>query len=319
MQLYFRLRYRDEINHYIEEDGRVVTALQLLPYPLHYLGRDLPTGYVSGACTHPAYQSRGLMRRLLCQTFQEMAKMNLPVSTLIPAEPWLFHYYAQSGYAPAFHYRTEIYSPDKDLTMPGHYTLHLSEEFRDAESRFLNRHWQEKPCSVLHTPQDLSVVAADLRLSKGHIYSLRRPDQTVAAVAVLYPDEPHPLIAEVQAADALAEKVLLNLIARQEQALGLTLLRPAEGEDDARPLGMLRLILPMPVLQQHAALHPDFRQTWKLTDEQLPQNNGYYRLADGRCTYTTQAPADSYAEVTPGQLAELLFRPLRPYMSLMMN
>lgn len=39
IDLYFRLRYTDKINKVIEEDGKVISALQMIPYPMTFAGR----------------------------------------------------------------------------------------------------------------------------------------------------------------------------------------------------------------------------------------------------------------------------------------
>ena len=44
----------------------------------------------------------GAMRELLSQAFTRMLHNDMSISTLIPAEPWLFGYYAGMGYVPVF-------------------------------------------------------------------------------------------------------------------------------------------------------------------------------------------------------------------------
>lgn len=113
-ELYFRLRYNNDINIAIQSGEEVIAALQMLPYPMTFEGEDIHTAYISGACTHPDYRNRGVMHELLSQAFARMLHNNVALSTLIPAEPWLFDYYGRSGYAP--------YSamPKRPLSLPVH-------------------------------------------------------------------------------------------------------------------------------------------------------------------------------------------------------
>ena len=104
VDMYFNLRYNSEVNVAIESGDEVIAALQMLPYPITFHGNSVPTAYISGACTHPDYRSRGVMRELLSQAFGRMYRNNIALTTLIPAEPWLFGYYARVGYATAFRY-----------------------------------------------------------------------------------------------------------------------------------------------------------------------------------------------------------------------
>lgn len=99
-EMYFRLRYNNDINIAIQSGEEVIAALQMLPYPMTFEGEDIHTAYISGACTHPDFRNRGVMHELLSQAFARMLHNNVALSTLIPAEPWLFNYYARSGYAP---------------------------------------------------------------------------------------------------------------------------------------------------------------------------------------------------------------------------
>ena len=109
--LYFRLRYSEEVNQTLKEGGEVIAALQMLPYPMTFCGRTVPTSYISGACTHPDHRNRGAMRTLLAHSFERMRQEGILFSTLIPAEPWLFNYYGRLGYATVFSYATEEISP----------------------------------------------------------------------------------------------------------------------------------------------------------------------------------------------------------------
>lgn len=108
MDLYFGCRYADSLNEYMESDGQVMAALQRIPYRLTYEGMNVPVAYISGACTHPAYRERGVMRKLLAQAHQSMFREGVLFSTLIPAEEWLKGYYARSGYTLCFQRRKKL-------------------------------------------------------------------------------------------------------------------------------------------------------------------------------------------------------------------
>ena len=72
IDMYFRLRYNDEVNIAIESGKEVVSALQMIPYPMTFCGEQIPTSYISGACTHPDFRGNGVMRELLSQAFARM-------------------------------------------------------------------------------------------------------------------------------------------------------------------------------------------------------------------------------------------------------
>lgn len=112
VEMYFRLRYKNEINIAIESGDEIVSALQMIPYPMTFCGDTVQTSYISGACTHPDFRGNGVMRELLSQAFAKMLRNGMYFSTLIPAEPWLFDYYTRMGYASVFQYSV------KEITVP---------------------------------------------------------------------------------------------------------------------------------------------------------------------------------------------------------
>ncbi len=109
MDLYFGCRYADSLNEYMESDGQVIAALQRIPYRLTYEGMNVPVAYISGACTHPAYQGSGGDAKIAGPGSSEhVSGRGAVFSTLIPAEDWLKGYYARSGYTLCFQRRKKL-------------------------------------------------------------------------------------------------------------------------------------------------------------------------------------------------------------------
>ena len=94
-----------------EENGKALSALQMLPYPMRWENVTVDTSYISGACTLPDVRNRGFMTLLLQNALQEMYDRGIAFSTLIPAEDWLFGYYAGQGYVTVFDYALHTYTP----------------------------------------------------------------------------------------------------------------------------------------------------------------------------------------------------------------
>ena len=74
ISLYFDRVYKDENAMTIEKDGKIVSALQIVPYTMTYLGTEISVAYISGVCTAPEERGQGLMRQLLQETFEEMER-----------------------------------------------------------------------------------------------------------------------------------------------------------------------------------------------------------------------------------------------------
>ena len=185
-EMYFRLRYNNEVNIAIQSGEEVIAALQILPYPMTFGGKEISTGYVSGACTHPDYRNRGAMRELLSQAFARMQQNGVAVSTLIPAEPWLFDYYAGTGYAPVFKYASTTFTASDKTNSNETVVLEKANDYQEDIYSYLNRKMRERPYCIQHTETDFRVILSDLQLSKGHVYTLNQSGR-ILALAIAYP------------------------------------------------------------------------------------------------------------------------------------
>ena len=111
ISLFFHEVVREENIRVLEEKGCILSALYMLPYPFRIWNQEVTASYISGAGTLPEAQGRGLMRKLLIDSFKEMDRRQIPLSILIPAEPWLYGFYEKSGYATVFTYNQQVYPP----------------------------------------------------------------------------------------------------------------------------------------------------------------------------------------------------------------
>ncbi|MGD9771214.1 MAG: GNAT family N-acetyltransferase [Parabacteroides sp.] len=137
ISLFFHEVVRDENIRVLEEKGRILSALYMLPYPFRIWNQEVTASYISGAGTLPEAQGRGLMRRLLIDSFKEMERRQIPLSILIPAEPWLYGFYEKSGYATVFTYNQQVYPPkERSLLSTTDKTSPSSIVYPPKEQRF---------------------------------------------------------------------------------------------------------------------------------------------------------------------------------------
>ena len=311
IDLYFRTRYRDELNETIVCNDRVVSALQIIPYEMTSWGTRFPMAYLSGVCTHPDVRKQGLMRRLLEQTHRRLYADGYRVSTLIPAEPWLFGCYATSGYTPVFTY---TWSQHAITPVESRLSVNEYRENHQGVYAYFCRKTAERPCGVLHSEADFRIVTEDLYLSEGYLLVARR-DEKVVGLAFCVPDADVCRVNECLADSPAIGQALLNKACERcftEQAEWIHPTRPGE---EAHPLGMLRIIRAEEVLSLYAASHPDFTACWHVTDTAIEVNNGTFRLERGTCHRTSDEGTIMPVET----LARHLWKEDNPYMSLMLN
>lgn len=319
IDLYFRLRYNNDINLVIQSGEEVLAALQMLPYPMTFCGQEIKTAYISGACTHPDYRSRGVMHELLSQAFTKMLHGGIDVTTLIPAEPWLFDYYARHGYAPVFHHHRSTFVTARPSLRPGRPVLKATRQFEKEVYDYLNRKLQARESCIQHTEADFRVILADLELAGGQIFTLHQYGDIVA-LAVAYPTEKGKwTVGEIVSETSEMSAVLLQRICEHIKVPSLEVITPPVPDETNRPLGMARIIQVKAVLQLYAAAHPETELSLSLTDEQVSANNGYYYLNNGKCMKSAKRLPGSHLALTIGELTEKIFASPCPYMSLMLN
>ena len=319
IDMYFRLRYNNNVNITIESGDNVIAALQMLPYPMTFGGTEIHTAYVSGACTHPDYRNRGVMQELLSQAFIRMLHNNVAISTLIPAESWLFDYYAQNGYATVFNYNKFLFKVPQITSPQNTPVLKITDKYKNEVYDYFNRKLRERDYCIQHTETDFRVILSDLQLSGGHVFTLNH-EGSIVALAIAYPDNQGRWhIGELLSDTPEISSWLLQRICKEIKISTLEVLTPPVAEKENHPLGMARIINAKAILQLYASIHPELELNILLTDEQISANNGHYYLSNGKCMNSTKRLHSSHLALTIGELTEKIFIASRPYMSLMLN
>ena len=110
VDMYFADKYKTENTLVYMQDNTLVSCLQMLPYNMLYYNQICCLSYISGASTLPYYQNKGIMGKLLSQSFLEMKNRGDVFSILIPQEHWLIAFYQKYGYIHCFeHFSTPAY------------------------------------------------------------------------------------------------------------------------------------------------------------------------------------------------------------------
>ena len=348
MDLYFSRRYTDQINRYIEEDGTLIAALQVIPYTMTFgQGREVPVGYVSGACTHPDFRNKGYMTRLLHRVHCQMFDDGVWFSTLIPAEEWLKDYYRKSGYHTCFHYVPYTSARNSSL-----FALHSSLLYNvsdvplsDDVYRFFHETMHHRQCCIQHTRDDLDIVLQDLTLAGGKLYAIyaQTPHPTspiphsnrksyivnrksndssfliphLSSLAFCIIDGPTLCVKEILLNDQTPLNAALDALMQATATTKSVCFLPTISE--AYPLGMARVINVDLALKRYAELAPQTNTCINIVgDNAIPQNNGCRIIRDGQCIKISDNTPKA-KPITIPELTKLILKPLHPYMSLMMN
>ena len=287
IELYFRLRYNNEVNLAIQSGEEVIAALQMLPYPMTFCGQTVPTSYISGACTHPDYRSKGVMRELLSQSFARMLRNGVLSLSELPAD-------SETG------------------------SIEEVTEYQEDVYQYLNGKLSERTCCLQHTSTDFKVVLADLALTQNTALVARK-DNRITGIAVVYKHDNTSYINELFADNEAVRAQLLCRAGLRNGTDRIILQLPPVASLPNETLGMARVIDARTVLQLYAASHPEIEMNIELTDEQLSANNGYYYLCNGKCMTSEVRLPGAHTRMTIGELSEKILCEMQPYMSLMMN
>lgn len=335
IRFYFGRKYSDANSLVFEENWKVLSALQMLPYPMRWGNATIDTSYISGACTLPEARNRGFMTLLLQKTLQETKARGIAFSTLIPAEEWLFGYYASQGYVSVFDYALHTYIPD-NRPLPDALSLMSSDCFDEDFARnlfpYFSKEMNKRDFCIQHPYDDYMTIVEEAYLSGGRLWAAYRQN-TPVGWALAVPEKETVWVKELVTNSGQEQAGLLQSIHAlwPDKPLVYKTLPAVSGNIG---LGMARLTHAPQMLQYFARLHPDVDFTLKLTDPQIPSNNGIYTIAKGNCTQTNRMarPVDSetdipvltkallgyHPETLPAPLNGL-FREARPYMSLMLD
>ena len=172
IRLFFDHVYKDENTLLFRKSGRIVSALFAIPYQMILNQKIISTAYICGVSTDPQERNKGYMSQLLNESVAWLKEKNYRAATLMPAEEWLYDYYASFGYEEAFLTSERQYIRNASDVTEEVKSIHVSRE--DAESYFpiFSKLEHQRSNTVLHSSQDFHIVLDDLYADKGEMVAL---------------------------------------------------------------------------------------------------------------------------------------------------
>jgi predicted GNAT family N-acyltransferase len=264
-QLYFKKVYKDENALVIEKNGQVASALQMLSYSMTFYGTEISVAYISGACTLPSEQGKGLMGQLLQKAFEEMKRKKIALSVLIPAQKDLFNYYRAHGYTEIFEYSLKIYTrsehiePDQD----GLFVLQAKKPDETIYTYFEGKS-RGRPVSIQHSYDDFAVILKDLRISNGELFVTFDSDNQLVGMAFVSspeiktkPEESSILIKEILYDNEHVKNRMLYEITKRHNLVKAVYRIPFNNSAVTYPYGMARVIDTELLINLWASTHPE--------------------------------------------------------------
>ena len=236
VRLFFTRVYRPQNALTTCRDGRLAAMLHIVPYRLRVGRRTLPAAYICGVSTRPEARGQGLMTALMRRALRTMRRRGFALTTLIPAEPWLFDVYARSGYVHPIQTCDErIATADLPLAPPDVRVAPCTDaRFYAAFDRLQRR----RPCAILHTARDFDTIRLDCESDGGRVL-VALADGRPAGFLFEAPEEGGVVrVKELLAEDADAETALLRAAATRHGATQLRIRRPPQPGCPSQPYGL---------------------------------------------------------------------------------
>ena len=303
VDFYFEKRYNENDNIFIEKDGKVVSALQLISYPFSYYGKTIGCSYLSGCCTDPDYRSQGLMNDLIIKALKQAKNNGACFAALIPASESLFNYYAGTNFVTTFDYsRIRInLSQQVNETTSQQVSNSVISDFQQliANSQqptsdfyevyeYFNNKMRARNCCIQHNEYDFKVITDDLELFDNHLL-VAKYGEDICGLAFCYLRNGEIYIKDVFAESPAIFSDLITAanqrfnsqqpIANSQSSINI-LIPPVFGQKTHR-LGMSRLIDAETMLRIYAISHPKIKMELSLVDPILTENNGTYYINNG--------------------------------------
>lgn len=259
IHLFFDKVYKEENALVIEQNGKVVSALQMLPYTMTYYGTEISVSYIYGACTAPEARNQGLMRQLLHHAFDIMKQRDVAVTVLIPAELWLFDYYRKQGYTETFDYATAIYTcPDHFIQEPAITITSLQGTPTPALYHFFDRKIRERSCCILHTYNDFITILRDIEQEKGELLTaLDTEGNPVGMLFLSTSTEGKRTVRELLYDNETIQTLLLQKATVQNRLSQLSYITTPATSNNTFPLGMARIIDTDRLIHHWLSQHPN--------------------------------------------------------------
>lgn len=314
VDFYFEKRYNENDNIFIEKDGKVVSALQLISYPFSYYGKTIGCSYLSGCCTDPDYRSQGLMNDLIIKALKQAKNNGACFAALIPASESLFNYYAGTNFVTTFDYsKIRINLSHQVSESPSHRvssqqsSVSVSEFGSESESDFyevyeyFNNKMRARNCCIQHNEYDFKVITDDLKLFDNHLL-VAKYGEDICGLAFCYLRNGEIYIKDVFAESSAifsdlikaaktvkSQKSKVKSSASKSksaseslsESVSINIIIPPVAGQKTHRLGMARLIDAETMLRLYAMSHPKMKMEISLVDTILPENNGTYYINNG--------------------------------------
>lgn len=320
LDIYFADKYTDDRNLTVRNDGRVVAAMQLLPYRMTFYGTVQHAGYISGLMTHPDHRGKGYATNLLNEAHRRLYAQGAALSFLIPGDEELRHFYEKPEHGA---YWTSVYRKELPLDVSKDGDTDKIEVTRPDEWPqelyvFYRRLTSDLPFMIHPSESDFFAAIEAADLDDAYFLVARRKRRIVGICLAVKEGNGKVYIRTLAITEAATRKAFVEYLQRECGVENVYRRFCLPGSiKDTKPYAMARVINVPRFLSAIASPNPGFQLHIGVDgDVVIPENNGWYIVENGRVRLTDSKP-DSI--VTPGGLAAMFMAAQPMVMDLLMD
>lgn len=285
--MYFSRIYDDEnVLTISNEEGRVVSCIQMAHYDMLFAGQRVGLSYFGGAITDRRYRGRGYMSRLMLQAMDKAVESGAMMCALIPAHDWLYFFFDRFGFSTVYLADRQCFTSFHPFNTAAEY-VPLSDPYSDQIFEAFARFEESREGGVLHSHRDFINILDELSLRKGGTFvAVGRHDVPVAGMAWAVDRDRFIQVNELLGVDDDARTAALRELRKRFPDRQFTVLAPA-ATAHGRHLyarGMGRIINAGEALRLLAQANPKWKSAIRIHDPFFPQNCHTFVVADGACT-----------------------------------
>lgn len=306
MDIYFDEKYSDDVNMVLTPDGKVAAALQLLPYRMTFYGLAQGAGYISGLATAENYRKQGLASQLLRTAHRRLYDQGAVLSFLIPGSEELRHFYEKAEHGA---YWTSTFRKETEIKIEGEVEEKIEisqpEQWGHELYVFYRQHTADQLFMLHPGEEDFFAALETCDMEEGMVLVARRKRRVLGVCLVVKEKDGRCFLRSMIGVDKRVRDAFLHYImTRFEVDKVFARVAVPGSAAGAVPYAMARVVNVEKLLQAVLAVYPTFQLHIGVDgDLDIPENNGYYFVDEGKVMITDKKP-DSI--VTPGGLAAML-------------
>jgi predicted acetyltransferase len=244
IKLFFDNVYSPDNTLVIKQEGKVVAALQFIPYKVKVDDEMFNAAYICGVGTRESARGRGLMTKLMMEAMHVIENRGYDISLLIPAEQGLFDVYGRLGFVHEINIRHEVYDIDSPAVIARNREIRTG-PCRLTHYEYFDRKQRERRCSVLHDSFDFRVIIKDFELDGGMVFTTMENEKPVGmAFAKPFANEA-VWISELLYDNDIIKKILIDFTGNYFNADRVVVKKPWDGtvscDDDVVRYGLARI------------------------------------------------------------------------------